>query len=137
MRSRECYQGGARTVDLDSLQWSVPGKYCEHQPKRQDAPTTFQVEVAAKLSIQHDDHLVREARNYQKFPAHFYEHSTGYNVFPPLHDPTPATALVPQFYGYYEPEDEDEDRYLSPILLVEKCGKSLDDGLKGLDMDDR
>ncbi len=135
--SRDCYEGTRRKIDVQGVQWSTPGNYCEHQPKRRAAPTTFKVEVAAKLSKQHDDHLQREAGNYQKFPGHFFQHWSGYNVVPPLHDPTPVSAVVPQFYGYYVPEktDEDEGPYISPILLVEDCGKPVD--VDELGMDDR
>jgi hypothetical protein len=56
--------------------------------------------------------------------------SNGFNIIPPLHDPVPVGPVVPQFYGYYVPEEEekrkkfdDEDEiYLSPILLLEDCG---------------
>ncbi|KIJ61098.1 hypothetical protein HYDPIDRAFT_31609 [Hydnomerulius pinastri MD-312] len=114
-------------------------------------PRTAKFEVAAKLSIQHDRHLAREAENYQNFPEHFFEHWNGYNLIPPIHDPVPVNALVPQFYGYYKPvkekakpkhkskgegegegdgEDEDDKPapppYLSPILLLEHCGTPID-----------
>ncbi|EIW86207.1 hypothetical protein CONPUDRAFT_44143, partial [Coniophora puteana RWD-64-598 SS2] len=59
------------------------------------------------------------------FPDHFFQHWSGYNVMAPLHDPVPVMALVPQFYGYYQPEDPLPD-YLSPILLLEHCGVPID-----------
>ncbi|EIM91731.1 uncharacterized protein STEHIDRAFT_41053, partial [Stereum hirsutum FP-91666 SS1] len=93
--------------------------------------------------IQHDDHLAHEAQNYQKFDDILFEHWTGYNVVPPLHDPTPVGAVVPQFYGYYEAVDEKgkkikadkRGRYLSPILLLEDCGKPI--VVENLSIDDR
>src|SRR5882762_2788431 len=82
-------------------------------------PLTAKVSAVAKLSMQYDEHLDREAKNYQSFPAHLFEHRNGYNVIPPLHDPVPEGAVVPQFYGYYVPEKKIGDRYL---LLLENCG---------------
>ncbi|KAK0447617.1 hypothetical protein EV421DRAFT_1926525, partial [Armillaria borealis] len=98
---------------------------------------TFKVSVGAKLSIKNDGHLEREAKNYQQFPEHFFQHWSGYNFIPPLHDPTPALAVVPQFYGYYVPEEGEakDGEYLSPILLLEDCGVPVNVG--ELDMDDR
>jgi len=65
--------------------------------------------VVAKLSNEGDEHLAREARNYQRFERHMFEEWSGYNVLPPMHDPVPVVPLVPRFYGYYVPEDEDEE----------------------------
>ncbi|KZP19817.1 hypothetical protein FIBSPDRAFT_862305 [Athelia psychrophila] len=50
---------------------------------------------------------------------------------PPLHDPVPLGAVVPQFYGYYVPETQTEGPstempYLSPIMLLENCGIPVD-----------
>ncbi|KAH7928357.1 hypothetical protein BV22DRAFT_1030839 [Leucogyrophana mollusca] len=67
-------------------------------------PLTARVEVAAKLSIEDDPHLAREADNYQAFPGYLFEHYNGYNIVPPLHDPVPVGAVVPQFYGHYLPD---------------------------------
>ncbi|KAK0444001.1 uncharacterized protein EV420DRAFT_1649106 [Desarmillaria tabescens] len=108
-----------------------------HEEIRNQAPTTFKVSVGAKLSVQNDGHLEREARNYQKFPEHFFQHWSGYNVIDPLHDPTPALAVVPQFYGYYVPEEGEakEGEYLSPIMLLEDCGTPVN--VNELDIDDR
>ncbi|KAI6012992.1 hypothetical protein EDC04DRAFT_2760391 [Pisolithus marmoratus] len=118
-------------------------------------PRTSVFQVAAKLSTQHDRHLAREAWNYQEFPEHFFKHWNGYNLVRPIHNPVPLYALVPQFYGYYVPVEEvtsstpdtspgenamDADKtpsehaseksqpppYLSPILLLEHCGKPID-----------
>lgn len=120
-----------------------PNACCKHLLALDDAhPCTVKVRVAAKLSIQDDRHLQREAENYQAFPDHFFEHWNGFNLVPPLRDPTPVGAIVPQFYGFYEPEidggaeaEEEEKPYLSPILLLEDCGKPIDP--ETLNIDDR
>ncbi|PBK63526.1 hypothetical protein ARMSODRAFT_942310 [Armillaria solidipes] len=134
--SRTYYEGTNRRVPID-VKWTTPGNFCEHEEMRNRAPTTFKVSVGAKLSVKDDGHLEREARNYQQFPEHFFQHWSGYNVIPPLHDPTPALAVVPQFYGYYVPEEGEakDGEYLSPILLLEDCGVPVD--VDQLDLDDR
>jgi hypothetical protein len=115
------------------------GPYCEHiatSPKGIH-PLTAKVKVAAKLSLQYDHHLSKEAEAYQAFPRHFFEHWSGFNIIKPIKEPTPVGPLVPQFYGYYVPDinpDSDGSRsgspeipqYLSPILLLEDCGRQLD-----------
>ncbi|KAF8552017.1 hypothetical protein OG21DRAFT_1466374 [Imleria badia] len=116
-----------------NIQWqnpSFPDTICAHQAKRQKpVPRTAMFRVAAKLSLPNDYHLVAEAENYHKFPAHFFQHWTGYNVIPPLHDPTPVGALVPQFFGYYAPgpssNSDGGSAYCSSILLIEHCGKPI------------
>ena len=130
------YEGSIRTVDT-GLKWSTSGNFCKHEEHRNKAPSTFKVEITAKLSIMGDEHLQREAKNYQKFPAHFFQHWNGYNLVYPNCDPTPALAVVPQFYGYYVPEDGqvDDGEYLSPILLLENCGTPVN--LDDLTYDDR
>jgi len=105
--------------------------YCQHFAARKEAihPLTTKVSVAAKISVQHDDHLETEADNYQRFPKHFFEHWSGLNIIRPFHFPVPLGPVVPQFYGYYVPEEaETSDKnkgYLSPILLLEKCGQPI------------
>ncbi|KAF8840604.1 hypothetical protein BDN67DRAFT_951330 [Paxillus ammoniavirescens] len=89
-------------------------------------PRTTRFTVAAKLSIQHDRHLAREAENYQNFPEHFFQYWSGYNLVPPIRDPVPVHAVVPQFFGYYTPEQPVQKPYLSPILLLEHCGSPID-----------
>jgi hypothetical protein len=87
------------------------------------------------LSVRGDSHVEWEVHNYQQFPSHFFEHWNGFNIILPLHDPVPVGAVVPQFYGYYLPDQEKKKRpdheddnstprpaYLSPILLLEDCG---------------
>ncbi|KAF8419970.1 hypothetical protein L210DRAFT_3655060 [Boletus edulis BED1] len=86
--------------------------------------------VVAKLSFENDPHLVREARNYQNFPEHLFHHYDGYSIIGQLKAVVPVHAVVPQFYGYYTPKTEEggnsgEPSYLSPILLLEHCGKPI------------
>ena len=117
------------------VHWQNPehGPYCSHiqeSLKCEKVPLTAKANVVAKLSMQGDPHLAHEAENYQSFPSHLSEHWSGYNIIPPLHDPVPVGAVVPQFYGYYVPEeksgDESSPTYLSPILLLENCGTPID-----------
>ena len=80
------------------------------------------------------------AANHQSFPRHLFQHYNGYNIVPPLQNPVPVGAVLPQFYGYYIPEDkasmfEDEGRYSSPVLLIENCGDDI--WPRSLDRDDR
>jgi hypothetical protein len=123
------YEGPVVKV-FPEVNWQNPerGPYCSHIQESMECervPLTAKVNLAVKLSKQHDAHLVREAKNYQSFPTHLFEHWSGYNVIPPLHDPVPVGAVAPQFYGYYIPEEntgDDSSPYLSPILLLENCG---------------
>ncbi|KAH7915961.1 hypothetical protein BJ138DRAFT_1140844 [Hygrophoropsis aurantiaca] len=125
---------------------------CKHGDERRPVPQTARMQVAAKFSIERDSHLEREANNYQAFPSHLSEHWNGYNIVPPIHEPVPIGAVVPQFYGYYFPDaiptttdskgktpnrsviDSEGDTdvqdpkkvpYLSPLLLLEHCGQPL------------
>ena len=105
------------------------GPCCHHH--RTSHPPTATVRVIAKISMARDDHLEKEARNYQKFPDHFFEYWTGFNLIPPLHDPVPLNALVPQFYGYYKPDSRfftgprPHSGFLSSFMLLEDCGKQV------------
>lgn len=134
------YEGPIREVPID-VKWSTPGNYCEHEAKRNREPTTFKARVAVKLSLPDDEHLAHEAENYQRFPMHFFQHWSGYNVVPPIHDPTPARAIVPQFYGYYVLEDAPEGErdaaapFLSPIIILEDCGVPIE--IEDLSLDDK
>ncbi|KAG9308453.1 hypothetical protein JVU11DRAFT_11792 [Chiua virens] len=134
------YEGLAIPV-YPNIQWqtpSLPDTICKHQAeKMKPVPQTARFRVAAKLSLPYDPHLKREAHNYLEFPGHFFEHWSGYNVVPPIHDPTPVGAVVPQFFGYYEPEEPStmKDGFLSPILLVEHCGRPI--SIQELSIDDR
>ncbi|KAH7915867.1 hypothetical protein BJ138DRAFT_996940, partial [Hygrophoropsis aurantiaca] len=136
-RSIRKYSGEVLQFTPD-VQWQNPSQTlpCQHLARGHPAmvPQTARVEVVAKLSIAHDSHISVEAENYQKFPPHFFENWNGYNVVPPLHDPVPVGAIVPQFYGYYLPEKpvvKEHNRpndlsYLSPILLLEHCGTPIE-----------
>jgi hypothetical protein len=119
-----------------TVKWRSPWEeQCDHgSPSFGSGPVpcTAVVGVVAKLSFEHDLHLAREAANYQSFPDHFFQHWNGYNVISPIQDPVPVGALCPQFYGYYRPDDPTDSkyshrpRYLSPILLLEHCGREID-----------
>ena len=101
------YTGPVRVIDT-RVPWQNAdlGPFCEHlKAERENESLTVRVKVVAKMSLEKDLHLEREARNYQEFPRHFFEHWSGYNVLPPSHDPVPVGALVPQFYGYYVPDE--------------------------------
>ena len=106
---------------------------CTHRPPNPPTSRTAKFTVIAKLSLEYDDHLAREARNYQQFPDHFFCHYDGYTIIPQLHAVVPIHAVVPQFYGYYVPQKDktgnrrgESEPYLSPILLLEHCGKPID-----------
>ena len=135
--------------DID-IQYQHPytglGPCCEHlQKSNERAPLTCTTRVIAKISIKGDTHLSKEAKNYQSFPDHFFEHWSGFNLVSPIHDPVPVGAVVPQFYGYYEPDSDQtpiddkgkhrKSKYLSPIMLLEECGEQVD--IDQLNIDDR
>jgi len=63
------YQDKYRTGRVEEL--------CSHLQKEPQTPLTATVRVAAKLSLQYDDHLENEARNYMRFPEHMFKHWTG------------------------------------------------------------
>ncbi|KAJ7118708.1 hypothetical protein C8R44DRAFT_789049 [Mycena epipterygia] len=120
-------------VDIHTtVQWQTPGRgtNCEHLQKDSPGPRppTATVRVCAKLSIEDDAHLAREATVYQALPAHLAEHWSGYNLVRPSHNPVPVRAVVPQFYGYYAPvpAPDPEAAYLSPVMLLENCGVPLE-----------
>ncbi|EDR00143.1 uncharacterized protein LACBIDRAFT_314667 [Laccaria bicolor S238N-H82] len=103
------YEGPVRIVRTTvGYQNPARGGYCVHlsEHARFKHPLRATVRVTAKLSMQGDAHLSREARNYQAFPDHFFQHWNGYNVVPPLHEPVPVGALVPQYYGHYVPVED-------------------------------
>ncbi|KLO09419.1 hypothetical protein SCHPADRAFT_566026 [Schizopora paradoxa] len=123
--------------------------YCEHLDDGIPRPPTAKVSVTAKLAMprfydtgdddiddeDHVQHLANEAWCYMNFPAHFSEHWTGYNLVPPIKDPVPVGAVVPQFYGYYRPEKEEKGKFMSPILLLEHCG--LQANMEDLTLEER
>ncbi|KAF9233305.1 hypothetical protein BU15DRAFT_54068, partial [Melanogaster broomeanus] len=107
---------------------SRPETLCQHRIfPSSPVPRTARFNVAAKLSIENDRHLAREAQNYQKFPEHFFQNYNGYNIVPPIHDPVPVHALVPQFYGYYTPSPGSE----VPTELRDDSDDDDDDGGAG------
>ena len=155
------FEGPVRPIQT-TVQWQDPSNpTCPHlrvsgsSNLPNPTPPTAKVRIAAKLSNDGDTHLGREAQNYQNFDQHMFQHYSGLNKVPPLHDVCPVGALVPQFYGYYVPQlKEDEEAgciffsnrvpvktqvdgvegqaskkvvqgYLSPILLLEDCGSCI------------
>ncbi|KAI6125845.1 hypothetical protein EDD16DRAFT_1556364 [Pisolithus croceorrhizus] len=87
-------------VYCPNLSWQSqadPSTCCSHSIFRTDSPVprTSIFQIAAKLSIQHDVHLAREAQNYQASPQHFFQHWNGYNLVRPIHNPVPLHAVVP------------------------------------------
>lgn len=151
-----------RTITLRPSQWasilSFPHS-CSHPSASPPVlhPSTASVCITAKLSFENDRHLVREAANYQRFDESLFERWSGLQIVPPLKDPTPCGAVVPQFYGFYKPDvDETDDEgermdveeggqaqeegkkkkwYQSNILLLEDCGEPIN--VDELDIDDR
>ncbi|EPQ53121.1 hypothetical protein GLOTRDRAFT_79187 [Gloeophyllum trabeum ATCC 11539] len=102
------------------------------------------VTVAAKTAFPaHDPRwLIRnEARTYDKFPQHLQEEWCGYNLVTPIRYPVPVGAVVPKFYGYYEPFEQHagphkaEWEKRSPILLLEECGSPIEP--KNFSLDER
>lgn len=133
--------------------WQDPSNpTCEHLLAHLPTPPTAKFRVMAKLSLEGDYHLWSEARNYQTFDQHMFEHWSGLNKLPE-ENLCSVGALVPQFYGYYVPQLKDDEKeghvtrncsiqgdnqteggeempkvirgYLSPILLIEDCGESV------------
>lgn len=150
------YTGSLSTVHVDRVPWYDPASTapcpCHHLmqnslsgPIPGPTPPTARVSVVAKLSHRGDDHLDREAVNYQRFGENFSQHWTGYTLAYPLHNPTPVHAITPIFYGYYSKErtvpdvdansGDSDDQYFSPILLLEDCGTPIEP--THLDFDDR
>ena len=138
------YNGPVRPIKTN-VQWQSAdkGPYCSHILRRMHIdersktdvisphPPIARVSLIAKLSTG-DGHLRNEAKNYEKFPQHFFEHWNGYNLVNPLHKPVPVNAIVPQYYGFYMPET---DQHKSPILLMESCGQQI--RVEDMSMDDR
>ena len=121
------YEGPVRiirtTVGYQNL---ARGGYCVHlsEDDRFKHPLRTTVRVTAKLSMQGDAHLNRESRNYQAFPDHFFQHWNGYNVVPPLHEPVPVGALVPQYYGHYIPDEDIPVRKEKRAAVVDEVCRS-------------
>ncbi|KAI0343573.1 hypothetical protein BDW22DRAFT_1328208 [Trametopsis cervina] len=88
------------------------------------------VRVAAKVSphLGHVDEemLCNEAEMYNAFPKHLAEDWCGYNLVPPDPHPVPVGAVVPKFYGFYEPYNiHGRSQRPGPILLLEECGEQI------------
>lgn len=88
------------------------------------------VTVIAKTgfsSSRHRDFLKKEAHVFNTLSSDKYRHMQqewcGLNVIRGILDPVPVGPVVPKFYGYYIPEQGvNDDKNLSPILLMEDCG---------------
>lgn len=138
-----------RFPPLKHIKWQQGPPYCEHLERGIRVPPSQRASVTAKLTLpderhpdgrmkeRHSEHLRNEAASYMKFPDHFFEHWNGYNVIHPLSDPTPVGAVVPQFYGYYTPDESNKPvgkgTFMSPILLLEHCGTQVDPGSLSID----
>ncbi|KAH6903275.1 hypothetical protein BKA70DRAFT_1302055, partial [Coprinopsis sp. MPI-PUGE-AT-0042] len=151
-RTKKEYVGPLRVVHT-GVEYQNPerGPPCVHLAARErPASLTGNVCVVAKLSHPGDEHLEHEAEIYQSFPRHFFQY---------------FTALVPQFYGYYVPEEgakpmvfdrdvsgsglpgeegrkkwkeiDEKYGYRSPIMLLEHCGRAVPDDITKLSIDER
>ncbi|KAJ7599210.1 hypothetical protein C8J56DRAFT_770416, partial [Mycena floridula] len=110
------------------------------------APPVFvrsgEARVAVKMSCDSSSDrtmLDVEAQTYNTIPKHLMEDWTGFHYLEEGEYDSdgivPASAVVPKFYGYYEPEDP---IYQSKrILLLEECGNDLDHHQKRLEAEDR
>lgn len=94
-----------------TVKWQDPCKpTCPHLLSLLPVPPTVKVGIVAKMSKRYDVHLEQEAENYQEFERHLSEHWSGWNFLRRTQKLVPLSAVVPQFYGYYVPEwEEDED----------------------------
>jgi hypothetical protein len=167
-RTEKLYHGPLRVIHT-GVEWQNPEKgegLCKHLSAHERPDSLMGVvSVVAKLSHPADDHLAHEAEVYQSFPQHFFQHFTGYNQLRPLRDPFPIGALVPQFYGYYVPEEgtkpmvfdrnvsgsglpgeegrkkwketEEDYKCRSPIMLLEHCGRAVPNDISELSIDER
>lgn len=143
------YEGPFRVIK-SRVPWENPDlgpMQCMHNRMRWSQyltgrPRSCKFRVVAKTETVKDGHLQREAEHYQSFPKEFFTRYSGYHIIAPaIQRPTPVGPLVPQFYGYYEPEKEEEEeekkdghveeegsgakRWNSPLLLVEDCGTPI------------
>ncbi|KAF8133239.1 hypothetical protein EV363DRAFT_1430579 [Boletus edulis] len=92
---------------------------CAHRTYTSHAPHSRMVilSVIAKLSLEDDDQLANEGDNYEHFPEHFFRHYSGYNLIDQLHAVVPVNAVEDKELRY--------PPYISPILLLEHCGKPI------------
>ncbi|KAG6843743.1 hypothetical protein H0H87_001044 [Tephrocybe sp. NHM501043] len=103
------YIGPVRPIRT-TVEWQDPmHPTCEHIKPPLEVPPTVKMRVVGKISLARDVHLAQEATNYELFEQHMFEHWSGLNVVPPMHDPVPVGALVPQYYGYYVPDEDSDD----------------------------
>ncbi|KAK0470021.1 uncharacterized protein EV420DRAFT_1222489, partial [Desarmillaria tabescens] len=93
---------------------------------------TGDVTVAVKIALSDDASLgmlADEAKVYQSLPRYLKETWSGYHYMEEAeYDGSginPLPAVVPQFYGYYVPEDPKDREVYSPLLLMEECGKPI------------
>jgi hypothetical protein len=108
--------------------------------KLPEALVSTEVTVAAKLASHNEKSrqmLFDEGRIYDAFPSHLMEDWTGFNLLPMYlrhhieEFIVPCTAVVPKFYGYYEPvgptpTTDAISKGRSAILLIEECGTPID-----------
>lgn len=98
------------------------------------ASPTGEVRVAVKVPF--DDRknirmLEQEGKGYAKMPTHLMENWTGYHHLEEEYGGdviVPVQAVIPKFYGYYVPEDDDAwvDNPSRPLLLLEECGQPIE-----------
>lgn len=119
-----------------------------------DSPHNVVFVVAKLLSHWYEkDSLDNEANMYERFEKHLAEDWCGFNQVEGMKQPVKAQAVVPKFYGYYLPDEENDDnktaggedksqnnrwgRYDwtlgSPILLLENCGTQIEPVMLTLD----
>ncbi|KAI0343570.1 hypothetical protein BDW22DRAFT_1356027 [Trametopsis cervina] len=91
------------------------------------------VRVAAKVAFGYGfskrdkEMLENEARVYDGAPKHLSEEYCGFNCIPPIVHPVPVGAVMPKFFGFYEPwEQAGRKEWTSPILLLEECGEPIE-----------
>ncbi|KAG6842861.1 hypothetical protein H0H93_003149, partial [Arthromyces matolae] len=73
------YLGPVRPIRT-TVEWQDPmHPTCSHVKPPPEVPPTVRVGVVGKLSNKHDEHLAREAVNYESFEDHFYQHWSGLN----------------------------------------------------------
>ncbi|KAJ7048505.1 hypothetical protein C8F01DRAFT_92918 [Mycena amicta] len=98
------------------------------------------VQVVAKVTSRHSEDrkmLATEAKMYTSMlqrRAHLSEHWSGFNAIDEASESNehvgndtrvPATAVLPQFYGYYIPAAGSSSTG-RPIMLLEHCGAQID-----------
>jgi hypothetical protein len=107
------------------------------------------VRVAAKTAFQDPGRtdarqmFENEAHVHAAMPRHLQDDYTGFVKTPPIREQVPVQAVVPKFYGYYVPIEEeaktDADaepaKTRSGLILLEHCGVPIEPSrLNGDDM---